>query len=150
MHPSIIKSESEHEVALAEIDRLWNAKPGTEDASTRELLALLVEKYERETCPIPPPDPIEAIKFRMEQQGLTRKDLLPVFGTSGRVSEVLSRKRPLTLEMIRRLHSTFDIPLESLISEPPKPKRTSTQKRRPKTVAKKTRRPTNRAARAHG
>ena len=77
---------------------------------------------ERSRWPVPAADPIEAIKFRMEQQGLTRKDLLPIFGTTARTSEVLSGKRKLTLDMIRKLHARFDIPLEALVVEPPRRK----------------------------
>lgn len=77
---------------------------------------MLVDNYERTREPLPPPDPVEAIKFRLEQQGLTRKALLPVFGTTARISEVLSGKRALTLDMIRKLHALFAIPLESLVA----------------------------------
>ncbi len=112
----IIRNESEYQEVLAEINRLWGAT-GT-DAYRLELLAMLAHNYERALEPLPPPDPVEAIKFSMEQQGLTRKDLLPVFGTTARVSEILNRKRPLTLEMIRELHARFEIPLESLIERP--------------------------------
>jgi len=111
-----IATRADYEAALAEIKRLWDAPPGSSGAAKLEVLGVLVEAYEREAFPLEAPDPIEAIKFRMEQQGLTRKDLLPVFGTTARVSEVLSGKRPLTLEMIRQLHDRFDIPLESLVA----------------------------------
>lgn len=112
----LIHSTSDYEEAFAEIQRLWEAKPGTPDEGKLELLAMLVHNYERSLEPLPALDPVEAIKFRMEQQGLSRKDLLPIFGTTARVSEILGGKRGLTLDMIRKLHDTFDIPLESLIA----------------------------------
>jgi HTH-type transcriptional regulator/antitoxin HigA len=114
MDVTLITSEKDYEEALAEIKRLWDAEPDTPDEARLELLAMLVHDYERSRWPLPSPNPVEAIVFRMEQQGLTRKDLLPVFGTSARTSEVLSGKRKLTLEMIRKLHERFAIPLESL------------------------------------
>lgn len=117
MEIRLIGTKEDYEEALAEIARLWDAEAGSRDAATLELLAMLVHNYERSHEPLPPLDPVEAIKFRMDQQGLSRKDLLPVFGTTARVSEVLSGKRSLTLEMIRKLHARFDIPLESLVAE---------------------------------
>jgi HTH-type transcriptional regulator/antitoxin HigA len=112
----LIGTAADYKEALAEVDRLWDAKPGSPDEAKLELLAMLVHNYERSREPLPPLDPVEAIKFRMEQQGLSRKDLLPVFGTTARVSEVLGGKRALTLDMIRKLHARFGIPLESLIA----------------------------------
>jgi HTH-type transcriptional regulator/antitoxin HigA len=123
MDIKLITSEVEHKKALAEIERLWDAKPNTPDEAKLELLAMLVHNYERSRWPIPEPDPIEAIKFRMEQQGLTRKDLLPVFGTTARASEILTGKRSLTLDMIRKLHDRFAIPLESLVAPTKKRRR---------------------------
>ncbi|HVH45449.1 MAG TPA: transcriptional regulator [Labilithrix sp.] len=119
----LIRTDSDYEEALAEIQRLWEAKPGTSDEAKLELLAMLVHNYERSRDPLPPLDPVEAIKFRMEQQGLSRKDLLPIFGTTARVSEILGGKRALTLDMIRKLHYGFAIPLESLIAPTVLPKR---------------------------
>jgi HTH-type transcriptional regulator/antitoxin HigA len=116
----IITTEADYEEALAEIDRLWNARPHSPEEARRELLAMLAHNYERTTEPLPSLDPIAAIEFRMEQQGLTRRDLLPVFGTTARVSEILTRKRALTLDMIRKLHALFDIPLEALIGDSPR------------------------------
>lgn len=113
-----IRSQADYERGLLEIKRLWNARSGTKEADEREAIGVLVEAYEERVYPVPNPDPIEAIKFRMEQQGLTTADLLPIFGTRGRVSEVLNRRRPLTLEMIRQLHFRFGIPLESLVTPP--------------------------------
>jgi HTH-type transcriptional regulator/antitoxin HigA len=118
MDIQLITSDTHYKEARAEIERLWDAKPGTPDEAKLELLAMLVHNYERSRWPVPAPDPIEAIKFRMDQQGLTRKDLLPIFGTTARTSEVLSGKRKLTLDMIRKLHARFGIPLESLVAEP--------------------------------
>lgn len=117
-----IKTNADYEEALAEVRRLWDAAPGSDDADKLEILAMLIHHHEREREPLPPPDPIEAIKFRMEQQGLSRKDLLPILGTTGRTSEVLSRRRPLTLNMIRKLHAALGIPLESLVQPSRKPK----------------------------
>ena len=129
-----IRTDADYKEAVAEIERLWDAEPGTAEEAKVELLAMLVHNYERGLEPLPPLDPVEAIKFRMEQQGLTRKDLLPVFSTTARVSEVLGRKRALTLDMIRKLHALFDIPLESLIAPgtktSPKKKRASPRRRR--------------------
>ena len=114
----LIATDADYKEALAEVERLWGAAPGTPDEGKLELLAMLVHNYERSLEPMPPGDPVEAIKFRMEQQGLSRKALLPVFGTTARISEVLSGKRALTLDMIRKLHAVFGIPLESLIGAP--------------------------------
>jgi HTH-type transcriptional regulator/antitoxin HigA len=113
-----INSKADYERGLAELQRLWHARPGTPEADRREVLAVLLEAYEKRVHPLPPPDPIDAIQFRMEQEGLTRKDLLSIFGTTARASEVLTRKRPLSLEMIRKLHYRLGIPLESLITKP--------------------------------
>lgn len=113
-----INTKSDHQHALAELQRLWHARSGTPDADRREILAVLIESYEERVYPLPPPDPIDAIQFRMEQEGLMRKDLLAIFGTTARASEVLTRKRPLSLEMIRQLHYRLGIPLESLVARP--------------------------------
>ena len=98
-----IRTEADYDAALAEIGRLWEAKSGTPDGDRLDVLATLIEAYETRMHPIDPPDPIEAILFRMEQQGMTRKDLEPLIGTRARVAEVLNRKRGLSIEMIRRL-----------------------------------------------
>ena len=110
-----IRSDRELNRALKRIDELWGAKPGTPKGDELDVLMLLVEKYEEEHFPIPGSDPVEAIKFLMQQNGLSRKDLEPYIGASGRVSEVLNRKRNLTLPMIKRLHKGLKIPYESLI-----------------------------------
>lgn len=107
-----IRTDADHRKALKEINRLWGSKPRTADGDRFEILAILVEAYEREHFPIAPPDPIEAIEFRLEQMGLDRKALEPAIGTRARVSEILSRKRGLTLNMIRRLSETLDIPVD--------------------------------------
>ena len=110
-----IKSDRELNRALKRVDELWGAKSGTPKGDELDVLMLLVEKYEDEHFAIPTSDPVEAIKFLMEQNSLSRKDLEPYIGASGRVSEVLSRKRTLTLAMIKRLHAGLKIPYESLI-----------------------------------
>src|SRR3954465_13249171 len=98
-----IRTKKDYEAALKEVERLWGAKAGTREGDRLDVLATLVDAYEAEHYPMDPPDPIEAIKFRMEQQGLTRKDLEPLIGTRTRVAEVLNRRRSLSIGMIRRL-----------------------------------------------
>ena len=110
-----IRTKKDYERALVEVERLWGAKIGTPDGDRLDILATLIDAYEAEHFPIDPPDPIEAIKFRMEQQGLTRKDLEPLIGTRTRVAEVLNRKRNLSIGMIRRLHAQLGISAEVLI-----------------------------------
>jgi len=110
-----IRSQADHKRALAEVARLWGARSGTPEGDRFDILATLIDAYEAEHYPMDPPDPIEAIKFRMESQGLTRKDLEPLIGTRTRVAEVLSRKRGLSIRMIRRLHEHLGIPAEVLI-----------------------------------
>ena len=110
-----IKNDRELNRALNRIDELWGAKPGTAKGDELDVLMLLVAKYEDENYAIPASDPIEAIKFLMEQNSLSRKDLEPYIGASGRVSEVLGRKRNLTLVMIKKLHKGLKIPYECLI-----------------------------------
>jgi HTH-type transcriptional regulator / antitoxin HigA len=112
-----IHTATDHAEALARIESLWDAKPGTRDGDTLEVLATLVDAYERQHTPILPPDPIEAILFRLEQQGKSRKELEPILGTRARVSEILNGTRALSLAMIRRLHRDLRIPLEVLVSE---------------------------------
>ncbi|MDB5574776.1 MAG: transcriptional regulator [Tardiphaga sp.] len=110
-----IRTEADHEAALAEVERLWGAKNGTPDGDRLDVLATLIDAYETQTYPMDPPDPIEAIQFRMEQLGLTRKDLEPLIGTRARVAEVMNRKRSLSIDMIRRLHEQLGISAEVLI-----------------------------------
>ena len=109
-----IRTKADYKAALETITSLLDAPVGSREAGTLEVLSLLVEAYEEEHHPIGPPDPIEAIKFRMEQMGLTRRDLEPYLGSRARVSEVLNRKRPLSVEMIRRLNAGMGIPAEIL------------------------------------
>jgi HTH-type transcriptional regulator/antitoxin HigA len=127
-----IKSEADYDAALAAITSLMEAEPGTAEGDRLDVLVTLVEAYEEKHWRIDPPDPIDAIKARMQQGKLTRHDLEAVLGSKSRVSEVLNRKRPLTLAMIRRLHATLGIPAESLI--------------RPTTRSKRSRRVTAHAA----
>jgi len=117
----VIKTVAEYEQALKEAETLIELDPksGTEDGDRLELLTLLISNYEESHFPLPLPDPIEAIKFRMEQQGLAPKDLIPYIGSRSKVSEVLNGKRPLSLKMIRALHRGLGIPTEALIQEPP-------------------------------
>jgi len=110
-----IRSEADYDAALAEVERLWGAPAGTLEGDRLDILATLVEAYENEHYPMDPPDPIEAIKFRMEQQGLTRKDLEGILGSRTRVAEVLKRRRGLSINMIRRLHEKLGISVEVLI-----------------------------------
>lgn len=110
-----IRTEADHEAALAEVARLWGAKSGTPEGDRLDVLATLIDAYEAQHHPMDPPDPIEAIRFRMEQQGLTRKDLESLIGHRGRVAEVLGRRRGLSIEMIRNLHDKLGIPAEVLI-----------------------------------
>ncbi|EHK55196.1 helix-turn-helix domain-containing protein [Allomesorhizobium alhagi] len=110
-----IRTEADYDEALAELGRLWGARSGTPDGDRLDVLATLIEAYEARIHPIDPPDPIEAILFRMEQRGLTRKDLEPLIGTRARVAEVLNRKRGLSIEMIRRLNEELGISADVLI-----------------------------------
>jgi HTH-type transcriptional regulator/antitoxin HigA len=111
-----IKNNTQLKQSLSRIDELWGAKRNTEKGDELDVLMLLVEKYEEENYPIPPSDPVEAIKFLMEQKLLTRKDLEPYLGTRARVSEILNRKRNLTLPMIKKLHKGLNIPYNCLIA----------------------------------
>lgn len=119
IHP--IKTEDDYKAALREVSVYFDQDPtpGTPDGDRFEILLTLVEAYEARHCPIDLPDPVEAIKFRMDQTGMTPKDLVPVIGRLNRVYEVLNRKRPLTLKMIWNLHDKLGIPAECLI-QPPK------------------------------
>jgi HTH-type transcriptional regulator/antitoxin HigA len=110
-----IKTKRDYEKALRRVEKLMDAKAGTDGGDELDVLATLVEAYEARNFPIEPADPVDAILFRMEQQGLTRKDLEPFLGSRHRVSEILNRRRGLSLEMIRRLHEGLNIPLEILV-----------------------------------
>lgn len=110
-----IRNEADYEAALAEVERLWGARSGTPEGDRLDVLATLIDVYEAKHHPIDPPDPVEAIRFRMEQQGLSRKDLEPMIGPRNRVADVLNRKRGLSIEMIRQLHERLGISAEVLI-----------------------------------
>jgi HTH-type transcriptional regulator/antitoxin HigA len=110
-----IRTKADYERALREIERMWGAKEGTPQGNQLDVLATLVEAYERKHFPIDPPDPIEAIRFRLEQQGLDPRALIGVIGGRGRVHEVMHGQRALSPTMIRRLHERFGIPAEVLI-----------------------------------
>jgi HTH-type transcriptional regulator / antitoxin HigA len=110
-----IVTKADHRAALKEIEALMAARLGTPEGDRLDVLVTLVEAWEKKRYPMELPDPIEAIKFRMDQSGLGPKDLVPMIGQLNRVYEVLARKRPLTLQMIRRLHRDLGIPAESLI-----------------------------------
>jgi HTH-type transcriptional regulator/antitoxin HigA len=114
-----IRSEADYEAALTEVERLWGARSGTPEGDRLDVLATLIDAYESEHHPMDPPDPIEAIKFRMEQQGLSRKDLEGILGTRTRIAEVLNRRRGLSIKMIRRLHDKLEISAEVLIRQSP-------------------------------
>jgi len=110
-----IRSEQDYEAALLEIEGLMKAEPGTSEGDRLDVLATLVQAYEAEHHAIEAPDPIALIQFAMEQRGLDRSDLQPMLGGRGRVSEIITRKRPLTLEMIRRLQSGLGLPADALV-----------------------------------
>jgi HTH-type transcriptional regulator / antitoxin HigA len=114
-----IRTPEDYKAALAEVDALFSAKPGTPDGDRLDVLTTLIEVYEAETEPIDVPDPIEMLLYVIESRGLTRHDLEPYIGSRARVSEVLNRRRPLTLEMIRKLHQGLGIPAEVLIQPYP-------------------------------
>ncbi|MBN1606235.1 MAG: transcriptional regulator [Polyangiaceae bacterium] len=127
-----VVDEVSHRKALRRIEQLWDAAPGSSAERELDALATLVDAYERRTSPIVPPDPVEAISMRLEALGLTRRDLEPLIGSRARVSEVLSRKRALTLPMIRRVHERLGIPAEILILEPRPLRKAAPAARRPK------------------
>jgi HTH-type transcriptional regulator / antitoxin HigA len=114
-----IRDEHDYEDALAQVNALMHAEPGTPEGDRLDVLVTLIEAYEARHWPIPAPDPIEAIQVRMEQKNLRNRDLEPMIGSRGRVSEVLTRKRALTLPMIRRLSKALDIRADILIQEVP-------------------------------
>ena len=119
MHLKPIHNDNDYAAALQEIDRLWDAVDGTPEADALEILVTLVEAYERGRYELPPPDPIAAIEYFLESRGWTRKDLEPSIGSRGRVSEIMGRKRPLTITMIRNLERTTGIPASILIQPYP-------------------------------
>jgi HTH-type transcriptional regulator / antitoxin HigA len=116
MEAKLIKTETEYNAALARIDELFDVTPESKEFNEVELLIALVELYEQKHYKIDAPDPVEAIKFRMEQMGLKKVDMTKFFGTRGRVSEILNRQRQLSLAMIKKLHREFGIPAESLLA----------------------------------
>jgi HTH-type transcriptional regulator/antitoxin HigA len=110
-----IRNDEDHAAGLAAIECLWQAEPGTPEHDRLEVLAMLVDDYESRRWPIEPADPVELIRYVMEQRGLTRKDLEAALGSRARVSEILNRRRPLTMKMAWRLHRAFGIPADALI-----------------------------------
>ncbi len=112
-----IKNEKDYQNSLNRLEKIFDAKMGTQEGDELEILSILIDKYENEHFPIEMPDPIEAIKFRMEQMGMKQKDLAEIFGFKSRVSEILNKKRKLTLEMVRNLNTKLHIPTEVLIQD---------------------------------
>ena len=116
MDIKVLKTEDQYEKALIRLEEIFHAPVNSIEGDEADLLSILIEKYEDERYPIEAPDPIEAIKFRMEQMNMTKKELAEIIGYKSRVSEILNRKRKLNLKMIRNLHDKMKIPYESLIS----------------------------------
>lgn len=116
MKIKVIKTKKDYEEALGKIEELFNAKADTPDGDLLDVLVTLVEAYERKHFEITPPDPIEAIKFRMDQLGLKQSDIADVIGGKNRASEILNRKRELTAKMMRDLHKKYNIPAQSLLA----------------------------------
>ncbi len=112
-----IRNEVDYEKALERLEAIFDAKPNTPEGDELEILSLLVDKYEKDNFPIEAPDPIEAVKFRMKQLGLKQKDLAKTIGLKSRVSEILNKKRKLSLTMIRKLHDHLNIPTHILIKD---------------------------------
>jgi len=129
MKAKVIKTAEQYEATLARVERIFDAKPGTEKGDELELLLLLVETYENQVYPIDLPDPITALRFRMEQEGLGPKDLIPFIGSKSKVSEVLSGRRPLSLTMIRKLVEEFNLPAEVALRETRRPASRANTKR---------------------
>ena len=125
-----IRTEADYKAALARARRLMDAKEGSTEAEELDVLATLIEAYEDKRYPMDLPDPVDAIRFHIEQQGLSRKDLEPLLGSRARVAEVLNRKRSLSLAMVRKLNAELGIPAEILIQEPRAGRRTSGIRRR--------------------
>ncbi|MDN5217542.1 helix-turn-helix domain-containing protein [Fulvivirgaceae bacterium BMA12] len=117
MKISPIRNEEDYKIALNRLEEIFDAKKGTQDGDELEILSILIDKYENEQFPIDLPDPIEAIKFRMEQMDIKQSDLIHIIGFKSRVSEILNKKRKLTLEMIRKLSEALRIPTEVLVQE---------------------------------
>jgi HTH-type transcriptional regulator/antitoxin HigA len=138
LKPKVIKTRAQHQATLARIEEIFHARPGTAQGDELELLLLLVETYEDQTYPIELPDPIEALRFRMEQGGLKPKDLIPYIGSKSKVSEVLSGQRPLSLTMIRKLVAGLQLPAEVALRETkaPSPRRRAASNRTPATSSR--------------
>jgi len=117
MNIAPIRNKKDHQKALKRLEKIFDAKKGSIEGDELEVLSILIDNYENDKFPIGMPDPIEAIKFRMEQMGMKQKDLAEVMGFKSRVSEILNRKRKLTLEMIRKLNETLSIPTEVLVQK---------------------------------
>ncbi|WP_026753318.1 type II toxin-antitoxin system HigA family antitoxin [Sediminibacter sp. Hel_I_10] len=117
MKISPIRNEKDYQKALNRLEDIFDAKKETEEGDELEIISILIDRYENEQFPIGLPDPIEAIKFRMEQMGMKQKDLAEIVGFKSRVSEILNKKRKLTLDMIRKLNTTLHIPTEVLIQD---------------------------------
>ncbi|HEX8515803.1 MAG TPA: helix-turn-helix domain-containing protein [Bacteroidia bacterium] len=115
MEVEVIKNKKQYKKALQRFEEIFFAKPNTKEGKEAQLLALVIKDYEDKNYKIEAPDPVEAIKYKMEQMHLTRKDLGEILGYTSRVSEILNRKRKLTLDMVRNLHEKLNIPLESLV-----------------------------------
>jgi HTH-type transcriptional regulator / antitoxin HigA len=132
MSPKPIRTEADYEQALRRVEKLWDSPEGSPHSDELDVLTTLIEAYEREHYPIDPPDPIEAIKFRLEQLGKDSRALIGVIGGRPRVHEVLHGRRSLSLNMIRRLHKTLGIPAEVLIRPPRPNRRLRTRRRMPR------------------
>ena len=117
MKMKLIKTKRDYQVALNRLEQIFDARPGSAEGDELEVLSLLIEKYENEYYPIDFPDPIEAIKFRMEQLGYNQSDLASIIGLKSRVSEILNKKSKLTLDMIRSLHESLNIPTNVLVQQ---------------------------------
>ena len=117
MNIKMIKTEEDYQQALKKLEVIFDAPIDSPEGDEAEILSILIEKYEDKHYPIGPPDPIEAIKFRMEQMDMKKSDLANIIGYKSRVSEIFSKKRKLTLQMIRKLHDKLKIPYESLITD---------------------------------
>jgi len=117
MNITPIRSEKDYQKALERLELVFDAKKGTEKGDELEILSILIDTYENENFPIGMPDPIEAIKFRMEQMGMKQKDLIELVGFKSRVSEIMNKKRKLTLDMIRKLNTKLHIPTEVLVQD---------------------------------
>ena len=117
MNIRAIKTETDYNLALKRFEEIFHTPANSDTGDEAEVLSILIEKYEDEHYPVDAPDPVEAIKFRMEQMGMKKKDLAEVIGYKSRVTEILTRKRKLTLKMIRNLHEKMKIPYESLLTE---------------------------------